>query len=127
MNDEGKRKISDDSIEKIKISLEKRKKQILEDLRDISSKKGDKFKANIPEYGNDEDENAQEISDYSTNLAAESVLVKTLHDIEYTLKSISDGSYGICKYCGNGIDEKRLLARPTASTCIDCKTKLQNN
>ncbi len=118
--------ISSEAIEKIKNSLQKRKKQILEDLRDISNKKGNKFKAKIPEYGDKDDENAQEINSYSTNLATESILVKTLHDIEKTLKSMEEDTYGKCKYCGKKIDEKRLIARPTAGSCVDCKRKLQN-
>ena len=30
------------------------------------------------------------------------------------------GGYGICERCGGVIARQRLLARPTARTCIDC-------
>ena len=31
---------------------------------------------------------------------------------------------GICKYCDQPIDEKRLRARPTSGACISCKKTL---
>ena len=43
-----------------------------------------------------------------------------------TLKRIEDGTYGKCKYCGEDIAVKRLKARPVASACVACKTKLQS-
>ncbi|HND33714.1 MAG TPA: TraR/DksA C4-type zinc finger protein, partial [Myxococcota bacterium] len=36
-----------------------------------------------------------------------------------------DGEYGICVACGDEISEKRLIARPVATHCIDCKTELE--
>jgi RNA polymerase-binding protein DksA len=83
--------------------------------------------AKFPEYGDKPDENAQEISDYTTNIATEKVLEKTLEDINKALERIEKGTYGICKYCGREIDQKRLVARPVASSCIACKTELQEN
>lgn len=120
-------KISPETLEKITKDLEQRKKQILDDLKDISNKQGDKYKAKIPEYGDKPDENAQEISDYSANLATETVLEKNLKDINNALERIEKGEYGICKYCKKNINEKRLLARPAASACVECKTKLQES
>lgn len=48
---------------------------------------------------------------------------KLLKKIEYTLQKIEFGTYGICESCGAQIPYKRLLARPVASLCIDCKEK----
>lgn len=79
----------------------------------------------FPEYGDKPDENAQEIDSYTTNLATERILVDNLRDIDSALKRIEDGTYGVCKYCGEPINPKRLLARPVASACIECKSKLQ--
>ena len=80
----------------------------------------------FPEYGDKADENAQEIDEYSTNLATDKVLESTWRDIISALDRIAQGSYGICKYCQKPIGKKRMLARPVASTCVECKTKLQN-
>lgn len=118
------KKISQKNIAKLKKELLKRKKQILEDLKDLEGQNNGRVK--FPEYGDKADENAQEIGEYTTNLMQDKVLKSTLKDIENSLKRIEDGSYGICKYCKKPISEKRLVARPVASACIKCKTKLQN-
>ena len=104
--------------------------QIVDDLADLSRKdshEADNMSAKFPEYGDKPDENAQEISDYSTSIMTEKVLEKSLEDINKTLERIIKGTYGTCKYCGNPIAAKRLVARPTASSCINCKTELQEN
>jgi len=118
------------TLESIKKDLLARKKQILDSLEDISRPDGheaDNLGAKFPEYGDKADENAQEISDYTTNSAAEKVLEKTLADIDSALERIKDGTYGICKYCRQPIAPKRLQARPVASACIECKNELQGN
>ena len=57
---------------------------------------------------------------------AERILENSLKDIDSSLKKIEKNEYGICKYCGNEIEVKRLLIRPDSSACVACKTKLQN-
>lgn len=44
-----------------------------------------------------------------------------LRKISKSLLAIKEGTYDICDSCGNYIGYKRLLARPEASLCIDCK------
>ena len=124
------KKLDEKTIKEIEKQLLAQKKQILDDLSDLSRKdkhEADDRATNFPDYGDKPDENAQEISDYSTNVATEAVLEKSLADIEKTLGRIKNGTYGNCKYCGNPIDPKRLLARPTANSCVSCKTELQEN
>ncbi|MEA3449531.1 MAG: TraR/DksA family transcriptional regulator [Patescibacteria group bacterium] len=111
----------------IKKGLLNRKKQIVKDLEDIIGTDIDNVKVKFPDFGDKSDENAQEVGEYTTNLAAEKVLKSSLRDIESTLKNIEEGKYGICKYCHKAIAPERLKARPVASACVECKTKLQNN
>jgi DnaK suppressor protein len=123
-------KISQTTIEEIKASLLTQKKQISEDLQDVSkidSHEADNLGAQFPEYGDKPDENAQEISDFSTTVATQKILEKSLEDINKALERIEKGTYGTCKYCGKLIAEKRLMARPTAGACVACKTELQEN
>ena len=118
------------TVKEIEKQLLAQKKQIIIELGAISQKdehEADDRAAKYPDYGDKPDENAQEIVDYSTSLMTEKVLEKSLDDIDKALNRIKDGSYGICKYCGNTIAEKRLLARPTANSCVSCKTELQEN
>ena len=52
----------------------------------------------------------------------ERVLIRKIKD---ALQRIEDGEYGFCVVCGNDIAEKRLIARPVATHCIDCKTEAE--
>ncbi|MCX6714283.1 MAG: TraR/DksA family transcriptional regulator [Candidatus Uhrbacteria bacterium] len=82
------------------------------------------FRTDFPNNGDSEDENASEVAQFSDNLSLEDELEKALRDVDSTLKQIDKGEYGICKYCHQPIDERRLLARPTSSSCIQCKKTL---
>lgn len=113
------------TINQIKQDLLARKKQILEDLDDIANKAEHEVK--FPEFGDQIDENAQEVTEYSTNLSADKILKNILHDIDNALQRIKNNNYGICKYCHKPIQKKRIIARPVATTCVNCKTKLQNS
>ncbi|MEA3398209.1 MAG: TraR/DksA C4-type zinc finger protein [Patescibacteria group bacterium] len=117
-----------ETIEKIKNDLLIRKKNIEEELADLSGENGLKTsqKVKFPDFGDKTDENAQEIGEYSTNLATEKVLHSSLRDINNALDRIKKGTYGICKYCHESIGKKRMLARPVASACVKCKIKLQS-
>lgn len=48
-----------------------------------------------------------------------------IHKIKEGLARIDAGDYGICVSCGEEIAEKRLMARPVATHCIDCKTEIE--
>ncbi|MFA4942050.1 MAG: TraR/DksA C4-type zinc finger protein [Patescibacteria group bacterium] len=116
------------SLAQIKADLLKQKEQIKKDLADLARKDShetDNRTTAFPEYGYKPDENAQEISEYSSNVVTEKVLEDASGDIDGALKRIENGNYGICKYCQNPISIKRLQARPTASSCVACKTELQ--
>ena len=48
---------------------------------------------------------------------------KLILKMQEAIKRIDDGTFGICEACGGPISEKRLMARPVTTDCIDCKTK----
>jgi DnaK suppressor protein len=43
-----------------------------------------------------------------------------LSELDRSLRQLAQGDYGICERCGRPIAAERLIARPTARTCIDC-------
>ncbi len=47
---------------------------------------------------------------------------KLVAKIKEAVKRIEKGTFGVCEGCGGAIEEKRLIARPVTSLCIDCKT-----
>ncbi len=48
---------------------------------------------------------------------------KILQAIDEALRRIEDGSYGVCRDCGEPIAEARLNAIPWTRVCITCKEK----
>lgn len=48
---------------------------------------------------------------------------KILQAIEGALRRIDDGTYGICRDCGEAISPARLTAIPWTRSCISCKEK----
>lgn len=47
-----------------------------------------------------------------------------LQEIEVALARLSDGTYGICIYCGEGIDRARLKFQPATRYCLSCQRLL---
>ena len=115
-------------IQEMKEQLEMELAKLFKDLtgfatQDEKAKRID-FVTKFPEFGDDDDENASEIADYSNKLPLESALEKELRDIQKALANIAQNKYGICKYCKSEISEDRLRARPTSTSCIACKKTL---
>lgn len=105
--------------------LHAEKERLEQELRDIGTEDPHQrghFEATYQESGgNSEDDNAQEIAEYADDLSIEARIESELKDVGKALEAIQKGTYGICKYCGKPIDEKRLEARPASSSCIECK------
>lgn len=52
---------------------------------------------------------------------------RLLNKIEEAIERIDSYSFGICDSCGEEIGTKRLIARPVASLCIDCKVEQEED
>lgn len=116
-----------DTLNKIKENLHKEKERLEAELAQFATKSKhnpDDYNAEFPDLGDKEDENANEVAQYSDNLTLERTLEKSLRDVNNALKRIAEGSYGTCKYCNNEISPERLEARPTSSACVECKKVL---
>jgi DnaK suppressor protein len=48
---------------------------------------------------------------------------KILQAIEGALRRIDNGTYGVCRDCGDPIAEARLSAIPWTRSCVSCKEK----
>ena len=48
---------------------------------------------------------------------------RLIKKIEEAIKTIDSCEYGFCTSCGIEIGLRRMEARPTATKCIDCKTR----
>jgi len=48
---------------------------------------------------------------------------KLIKKLREGLDRIDSGTFGTCEICGKDISEKRLMARPVTTLCIECKTE----
>ncbi len=116
-------------LDEIKSKLEEDKKSLEKELAKFTKPnpnvEGD-FNASFPEYGDEDDDNAREVAQYTANKPLEITLEKSLRDVNKALDRLGNGSYGICKYCDEPIGEERLRARPTSGACVSCKKTLTN-
>jgi DnaK suppressor protein len=48
---------------------------------------------------------------------------KLITKVKEALDRVDNGTFGICESCGKPISEKRLMARPVTTECIECKTE----
>jgi RNA polymerase-binding protein DksA len=111
-------------LKKFEASLLDEKKKLTDELSHFTKqnpRNPEDFNTDFPNLGDKEDENASEVAEFSTNLTLERTLEGQLRDIEKALARVADNTYGTCKYCGKEIGEKRLMARPTSTSCIECK------
>lgn len=108
-------------LAEISDALLKQKERLTRQLDDLTNKEtGSAF----PDYGEGEDESAEEVATYDVNLQLVDTLETELRDVGESLSRLEKGTYGVCKYCNEPIDEQRLRARPTSSSCVACKKAL---
>jgi len=79
------------------------------------------MQAELTAYADPNDRASQE-SDMALELRSRDRERKLIKKIDATVLNIGNDEYGYCNGCGEEIGLNRLLARPTATLCIDCKT-----
>jgi DnaK suppressor protein len=123
------KKMTKTDLKEIETKLLAEKAHLEKELSKIATKNPnakDDYNANFEDIGSDESESVTEVEQYSLGLSLEVTLEKALRDVTKALESIKKGTYGLCKYCKQPIDKERLVARPTSTSCITCKTKLKS-
>lgn len=118
--------MEDEFLKLQKEKLLSEKKEIEKILSDFAKKdkeiKGN-WQSNFPQFDantSEQDENADEVEEYTNLLPVEHRLELKLLDIERALKKIERGTYGICEKCGKKINKKRLKFLPEAKFCSSC-------
>ncbi len=114
-------------LDEAQAALTKEREELRKELKRFASSEGhtkDAFKADYPNFGSEEDENAAEVTEYENRLGVERDLEPTLLAIDRALAKINDGTYGTCEVCGKQIDQDRLRAMPSVATCADHHTAL---
>lgn len=75
----------------------------------------------------DNAEIAKELEDHTAIGMMESIDRERLRNISSALYRIDHGTYGVCASCGSEIQQERLSAMPTASLCIYCKERREED
>jgi len=108
----------DDRWAEIRDQLEDRRAELAGEARRTIDDSLSQEKEQMAEIG---DRATEEIDDtFQARLKGREA--KLIAKIDETLGRIARGEYGLCESCGEEIAYKRLLARPVATLCIDCKT-----
>jgi RNA polymerase-binding transcription factor DksA len=110
-------------IESLKSKLEEERTQLLEELQKIGRINPDNLSDWEPVAGEinldtaEEEERAEEITNFEERSAIEFEIEKRWNEVNSALAAIAEGTYGICRTCGEHIDDERLSANPAATTC----------
>lgn len=114
--------LSQSQLSKIRKSLEKNYKSLLEEVRDALEKTENLQYVELINRGS-ADTGDEAIGDMlaDINLAIIDRHIKEIRDIEAAMARIKEGSFGICADCGEEIGFERLFAFPTAKRCIACQ------
>ncbi len=110
--------LSSDKLEFFRNLLTQKINELLEDAGKTVADMTDN-KENYP----DPTDRASLESDRNFELRMRDRERKLIAKMQEAIKRIDDGEFGICEVCGGPISEKRLMARPVTTLCIDCKTK----
>ena len=109
-------------LDKFRALLEEERKKILRHLEEVSESSEEGL-----ESGSGDSADIANIEINQANLQKigkrEGYLLKK---IDLGLSKIEDGTYGECESCGEEIGIPRLMARPVAQLCIDCKTEQES-
>lgn len=116
--------LDEQTIQELKSKLEKEKAHLEKELNRLAVKTGDNYSAKFDDYGEDEDDSINEVTDFNTKLSLVENLEYRLKEISEALKRIESGKYGICENCTDkNIPIERLKANPAARLCTDCEQK----
>ena len=69
----------------------------------------------------DENDRATKESEFAVKLREQDRERRLLHKIESALTRVKSKEFGNCSECGEAIGLERLLARPVATFCFECK------
>lgn len=116
--------LSSQALTQIKERLLAEKSRLEGELSTLGKKSSDGsggFRAAWEEYGNNEEENAAEVTAYTDSLGLSQALDSELNGVNQALLRLEQGTYGVCAGCGKDIAEQRLVARPMSVYCIECQ------
>ena len=108
-----------EKLELFRVMLNQKITDLLEDAGKTVSEMTSGVKENFP----DPNDRASLEADRNFELRIRDRERKLIAKMREAIRRIDEGTFGVCDNCGGPISEKRLMARPVTTQCIDCKTK----
>jgi DnaK suppressor protein len=108
-----------EKLEFFRHMLNQKINELLEEAGKTVSEMTNSIKENYP----DPNDRASLESDRNFELRIRDRERKLILKMQEAIKRIDDRVFGNCEVCGGLISEKRLMARPVTTSCIDCKMK----
>ena len=78
-------------------------------------------------HDRDWQEQAIELENDEVLKGLDEMTLSEVRRIRAALGRIANGTYGACSTCGEAISEERLVAVPSALTCLNCSTERLGN
>lgn len=111
-------------IEDMKKRLVDEESALTSELSHLTAPHGDantkEITAQFPEYGDNEEDNASEVEEYTNRLGTKHEVEVRLREVRQALHRIEQGTYGMTDD-GQTIPEERLRANPAATTLVHKK------
>ena len=95
------------------------------ELRDYAVKATTYLEDENDTYDDSPADDASSLVERQTDMSLLQNLEREMADIRQALDRMQEGTYGICEVCGRPIADKRLIARPMATTCIQCQSAIE--
>lgn len=103
------------SYEQLRSKLEQHRAKLQAELAEARSVTGDGMG-----YSTHQADHASQAFEQAADLAMRQNAEHLLYKVERALQRMDEGTYGICRVCGDPIDRARLEAIPWARTCMSC-------
>ena len=120
-----KTKKGDGKVGMTKTELEKFRKVLESQLKELQTDFGRKFENMGSPALADVNDQASLESERSFELRIKDRERKLIGKVQEALKKVTEGTYGVCESCGESIGSKRMMARPVTTLCINCKSEME--
>jgi len=124
------KRFNDTELESFKKKLEQLREEILAEYKEISNnvlnKSNQDISGDLSNHSMHLADMASDSYDRDFSIGLASNEMQLLNKIEYALRKIEDGTYGICEHSGKPIPKTRLNAIPYALYTKESQEELEN-
>lgn len=117
--------MEEDRKARLKKSLLERKRRMWNELRDdVFRKLGREYNSQFDAPNDLEDLSVIDMAE-DLGLTVSDIRKEELTRLDESLRKLDEGTYGICEMCSSEIDEDRLRADPSVTSCLKCQSGLE--